>query len=743
MFSTQMMSQLSQHVYEFGPFRLDAAEHLLLRDGEVVPLQPKVFDVLLALVERHGRLLEKDELMRVVWPDTVVEEVNLANNISILRKALGDGGNGQRFIETALKCGYRFVVHVKEVGVERAEPIIQEFPELQNIAEAKELVADDGPAAAAYTMPSAQSRLRKVKRSALLALAIFIVAGAGITLYKLFGVNRPIAPIQAMEIKRLTQTGKAQRVAISPDGKYVAHVMEEAGRQSLWLKHVATDGNTQIVAPAEADYRRVTFSPDGNFIYYIRGKPRDPTGGFLDISGVLYKTTILGNDEKKLIEKVHNSITLSPDGKRLAFVRPYLSEETSALIVANADGTGEKELATRQGLGAFAPDGGLAWSPDGKIIACSTTNMTPIYRNVIGVRVADGVVIPITSHKWDGVITQVTWLPDGSGLLVVGEERIGLSQQIWHLSYPGDKVQKLTNDLSDYADLSLTADAGTLATVQSDRLVNIWIVLGGDASRVKQLTSGAGRADGEKGLAWTPDGKIIYRSIAGGAPNVWIMEADGTGNKQFSFNDPATFNPSASPDGRYIVWSASPAGARHIWRMDSDGGNPKQLTNGSGEWEPQYSPDGKWLVYRSAGRLWKMTADGETPAQLTSRRSGRPSISPDGKLIAFNLLDESDVQCKIAVMPFEGGSPIKVFEIPGGVFRPLMWTPDGRAVAYPVYRGGGANIWAQPFDGSAPKQLTDFRDGIIFDFAWSRDGKQLALSRGLINSDVVLISNFR
>src|SRR5215510_7526680 len=123
MFSTQMMSQPSQHVYEFGPFRLDAAEHLLLRDGEVVPLQPKAFDVLLALVERHGRLLEKDELMRVVWPDTVVEEVNLANNISILRKVLGDGGNGQRFIETAPKRGYRFVAHVKEVGVERAEPI--------------------------------------------------------------------------------------------------------------------------------------------------------------------------------------------------------------------------------------------------------------------------------------------------------------------------------------------------------------------------------------------------------------------------------------------------------------------------------------------------------------------------------------------------------------------------------------------------------------------------------------------
>src|SRR5215831_805470 len=107
------MSHQPKPIYEFGPYRLDAAERLLSRDGEVVPLQPKVFDLLLALVERHGRLLEKDELMKVVWPDTVVEEVDLANNISILRKTISE--NGQQFIETVPKRGYRFVAEVREV----------------------------------------------------------------------------------------------------------------------------------------------------------------------------------------------------------------------------------------------------------------------------------------------------------------------------------------------------------------------------------------------------------------------------------------------------------------------------------------------------------------------------------------------------------------------------------------------------------------------------------------------------
>src|SRR5215510_9292224 len=304
------MSHQPKNLYEFGPFRLDAAERLLLRDGEAVPLTPKAFDLLLALVERHGHLLEKEELLKKVWPDTFVEEANLASNISQLRKALGDGENGYRYIETMPKRGYRFVAGVKEVSVDPAGPIIKGLPELQNIAEAKEPVANGSAVAAAYTPPSAQRRLSKLNQRSLLALAILIVAGAGIALYKFLGLNRPIAPIQAMEIRRLTQTGKATRAAISPDGKYVAHVMEEAGRQSLWLRHVATDSDTPIVPPAEVNYRSVTFSPDSNFIYYVKGKPRDPTGEFLDISGVLYKVTILGKNEKKLSEKVHNSISL-------------------------------------------------------------------------------------------------------------------------------------------------------------------------------------------------------------------------------------------------------------------------------------------------------------------------------------------------------------------------------------------------------------------------------------------------
>ncbi|MCM3874021.1 MAG: winged helix-turn-helix domain-containing protein [Pyrinomonadaceae bacterium] len=108
------MAQQKSHFYEFGRFRLDAGERVLLRDRDLVPLTPKVFEILLALVEQSGHVVEKDDLMKRVWPDTFVEEGNLTQNVSLLRKALGDTSGGVQFIETISRRGYRFVATVKE-----------------------------------------------------------------------------------------------------------------------------------------------------------------------------------------------------------------------------------------------------------------------------------------------------------------------------------------------------------------------------------------------------------------------------------------------------------------------------------------------------------------------------------------------------------------------------------------------------------------------------------------------------
>ncbi|HKC62177.1 MAG TPA: winged helix-turn-helix domain-containing protein [Pyrinomonadaceae bacterium] len=120
------MSKQIKHFYEFGPFRLDATQRLLLRGGEVVPLTPKAFDLLLTLVESSGRVLTKDELMKLVWPDQFVEEANLSHNIYRLREALGDRQNGQKYIETLPRRGYRFVAKITETVDEGDDLLLEE-----------------------------------------------------------------------------------------------------------------------------------------------------------------------------------------------------------------------------------------------------------------------------------------------------------------------------------------------------------------------------------------------------------------------------------------------------------------------------------------------------------------------------------------------------------------------------------------------------------------------------------------
>ncbi|MGH9968149.1 MAG: protein kinase domain-containing protein [Pyrinomonadaceae bacterium] len=598
---------------------------------------------------------------------------------------------------------------------------------------------------AAQTLSSAEyivNNLKRHKRYVILGLTLFAVAAiaAGYGLYKLALRNRAPVALRAVNVTRFTATGRAVHAAVSPDGKYVAHVADDAGQQSVWIGQVAAVSQVQIIQPAAVQYRGLSFTRDGNFLFFVADDKDNPRGA-------LYQIPALGGAPRKILADIQSPITTSPDGKRLAFVR-YLSPQENALVMANINGTEERQLAKHKSPDFFstmAP----AWSPDGALIACVYQNTSGgYYENVVGLRVDDGTEQPITAQRW-WQVGQVAWLADGKGLIASATEEAGSLPQLWHLPYRGGAAKRITNDLNGYVDIGLTADSKTLVSVRSDRLVNVWLASGADLSTVRQITSGTERDDGMRGLSWTPDGEIVYRSVAGGEPNVWIMATDGTGQKQLSINTSQNFDPVVSPDGRHIVWGSRRTGSTNLWRMDIDGGNAKQITNGVGDYLPAYSPDGKWILYTaydpvsSFWSVWKTTADGGTPVRMTEKESALPAISPDGKLFACNYEAEPGAGYKIAVIPFEGGQPVKVFAIPGSFGRTIRWTLDGRALTYVETRGGVSNIWLQSLSGGDPRQLTDFRDQRIFGFAWSRDGKQLALSRGVVNADVVLIKDFR
>ena len=619
-----------------------------------------------------------------------------------------------------------------------ADRSILPIPDTDQIAQTREVITQE-PAATTREVPThttsnAQHIIGEIKRLggvAIVVLAVLAVGGVTFGLYKLVrwtqsqtSQTKSAFSFQTMKIARLTSTGKTTAAAISPDGKYVVHVVDDGDQQSLWMRQVSISSNVQINPPADVSYLGLTFSPSGDYLYYNMWDKKNPYA--------LFQMGVLGGTAKKLVSDIDSNVTFSPDGKQFAFVRGNPSQGEVSVILANADGTAERPLATRRMVPG--PFSGPAWSPDGKVIAWPATysDASGIYTTLVEVQLADGSQRTINSQRWWRV-GDLAWLRDGSGLVFTARESFASPAQIWYVSYGEGQVRKITNDLNDYVSLSLTAESDDLVTVESERVSNIWIARTDDLHRASQITYS--KFDGVEGISWTPDGKIVYTSGASGKLDLWLMEANGTGQKQLTADAGNARVPSVSPDGRYIVFMSDRTGTSHIWRIDIDGSDARQLTNGNGEWAPAFAPNGQWVFYMlSSGGAGKVPIDGGDTIRVIDKASGGVAISPDGKWIASGL-----TATKIAIYPVEGGEPHRILDIPRFY---ASWTPDGRALAY-LDKRDGSTISTQTIDGGTTKQLMDFKPDRIFRFSWSRDGKQLALARGSSSNDVILISNFK
>ena len=540
---------------------------------------------------------------------------------------------------------------------------------------------------------------------------------------------------------KLTNSGKTVDAAISPDGRYLAEVVEDGGLQSLWLRQVGEPvASKQIVAPTGGKFEGLTFTPDGDNIYYVVWEN--------NAQDVLYKIAVLGSSPQKLPVNLVSPITFSSDGKRIAFIRRSSNRGESALMVANADGTQEQVVAKRKEP-LFFSEVGPAWSEDGKAIACSVLSSAGgFHSTVVEVALADGKEKQITSYTWR-LVQKVAWLRNNGGLIITAADQSSSPFQIWHISYPDGAARRITNDLNSYVGLSLSHDSTRLITVQSDRLASIWIAQKGDAAQAVQVSSGVSK---HYGLVLTPQGRIVYSSVASGNPDIWSMNADGSDQRQLTADPHVDRDPSVSPDGRFIAFASDRAGRFNIWLIDSDATNLRQMTNGDDEEFPEFSPDSKSIVYqgfvKGVPTLWRQRLDQDNPIQLTKSYSNWPVVSPDGKLIACSYLEQESRKWKLTVFPYDGGDPVKSFDMPipylqHFVWQRIRWTADGRALTYIDRRGGISNIWSQPFEGGPAKQLTDFKSGEIFNFAWSADGKRLACTRGSVISDAVLITDLR
>lgn len=734
-------------LYVFDDFCLDAAACQLKRHGEPIPLPPKVFDVLLVMVENRGRILDKDFLHRTLWPDTFVEDGTLAQYVFLLRKALQEETAGHRYIETVPRRGYRFVAPVQEVrdtepganGWEQKRNGVSLFSEETSRLPAA--LAAESAARPSTSFTSTVGFLQSKWAMAGVSLSLALVIGLAYFLFKRF-VAAP--PPRSMQITKLTTMGKAALPALSPDAKYVAYVVDDAGKQSVWVRQLAAANNVQVVAPAEVDYMGLTFSPDGNYLYYlVYSRPQ--------IYGTLHRLPVLGGTATKLVEDIDSPVAFSPDGKQLAFVRIDPLKSESYIVLANTNGTEQQTIATRKRPEYFYANDGVAWSPDAKMLACAagSTSANGPFMNLVGVGVKDGKETLLTTQHWKQM-GQMAWRQDGSGLIAMArsQESPLSTTQLWYFPYPTGEAIRLTNDLNLYSKLSPSSDLTKLVTIQSTRVSSLWTVSSAEPTQAVQI--GGATMDNYShllGLAWMPNGKLIYGSYASGNADLWLMGADGQNPHQLTVDPNIDFSPAVSGnDPPFIAFVSTRGGGYSIWRMDAEGQNLQRLTKGHADYDPTVTPDGKWVLYSTITSelptTWKVSAEGGEPIPFSKNPAFNPAVSPDGKLVALFYAIPEQLVFKLAVVPIAGGEPSRIFDVIAQDSPLIRWSADGQMITYLDTKNGVSNLWGQPLDGGPVKQLTNFKADRIFRFAWSPDGKTLVCERGFYVNDVVLMSDF-
>jgi Tol biopolymer transport system component/DNA-binding winged helix-turn-helix (wHTH) protein len=708
--------------YEFEDFRLDSAHLMLYRNEKTISLKPKVVETLVALVERRGEVIGKDELMNRLWADSFVEESNLTQNIYLLRKTLGDCADGRPFIENFSRRGYRFNGEIKTQN--DAELLIATHTKTQTVIEEETIE-------------------NRTRRNWLIpVLALVVAFGAIAFAVKQFvpnqnspGIkNSAASPFETFKIKRHSESGDITAVKVSPDGKFIAYNDKKG---AFWLKNTATDSNIKILPESKTVWHAVVaISPDNNYVYLHRAEGKK--------NEILKMSLFGGGVAQKIGEEPWSDWILSPDGKQFSFVRDDGEPGKLALFVANSDGTGTRKVAvSKEGEWFGLWSQSTAWSPDGRLIACTggTTLDGKSLWDIKIFRVADGEEISIIKPEvgWS-YIDSVAWLPDGENLLVIGGDQSS-NGQIYKYTISTGEWRRITNDLNNYVQLAIPADGKTIITTQEENPGNLWILpASGDKSQAKQITFGRNLMTDASGVSWTPDGKIVYATNAGGKWEIWKINADGSNQKQLTQNcsgNDSCGKPVVSLDGTYIVFHATRDGATNIWRIDADGANPTQLTFNGGL-SPALSPEGRLVIYSRwtthALALWQVSIDGGESRQFSPiSTAANAGFSPDGKQIAFSYYDETTKQ-QTCVAPIGAESPEQCYSASRSFPH---WAEDSKAFYYLNHAYLG--IWKQPLDG-ASELFLEFPGERTNSFAFSPDGKQLVVARSKPTQDIVVLT---
>jgi len=740
-FSECEMSIEEKHFYQFNSFRLDVAERQLSNNGVPVPLTPKAFDVLVTLVERSGHLVEKDELLQLVWSDSFVEEANVARIVHTLRKVLGEDKNGNKFIETVPKRGYRFVAAVR--GTDNQPTDFFDAPSETTTATAqfKDVTAFEND----FVAEADRTKIfpveeKPAKRLWLWAISAFALIGfvliAASFLLNFYGAKSGYdLNFEKMEQTRLTQSGDVYTPTISPDGQYLAYINPAgASKRGLRLRQITTGSVLELVPTRpNVNFWALEFSPDSNYLYYVENVENN--------HGILYRIASLGGQPQKLVEFVSGAVTVSPDGTRLAFKRMNKEVGVTSIIVVNNDGSNEQTIATTDTNSDYWS---LDWSPDGGSIAYTIRHHEPENDSwyVAEIPATGGAERRIGEPR-NSQIINARWLPDKKGLVLNAIDAKTKQPQIYYLSYPDGAERRVTNDLNDYHGLSITADGKTIVSQRSEQNRYIWILPDGDTEQARQLTF---KKDQHfETVSWLSDDTLVFDADENGSYdnyNIWRLKIGESEPQLLTTGAGNNTLPVVAPDGKTIAFVSSRSGKSQIWRMNSDGTQPTQVTNSDYDvFSPQFSQDGQTVYFKSSiggeGRLMRVSIDGGAAVQISETDIHRWAISPDGKKLAYSSLDRDTKRVTTRIRPLDEDRTEKILDIEPETY--LQWSQDGQALYFNLAADNAKNIWQRTFSETPPQQITNFDKEKIFRFASSPDGKNLACIRFTMTFDAVLL----
>jgi DNA-binding winged helix-turn-helix (wHTH) protein/Tol biopolymer transport system component len=680
-------------VFEFGPFRLDVDGWRLSRDGEPVALEPRVFALLVLLVERRGELLTKSEVIARLWQGIHVEERTLTQHVYVLRKALGP--TGHQYIQNVPRKGYRFAGEVRII-----EPATAPAPE-----------------AASVPLPVVTAPMRRWSVGWLSALP-----AVALVVWGLARVGPGQAQAEVPLLQKLTSDGIAQLSAIAPDGNTVAYTRTGPHGESLYL--LSTDGSpvTELARAAGARHQGLTFSPDSKWLYYVR-----------DFQ--LSRVRLDDGRVEALLRGVDRPVSFAPDGRRFAFVSEDVARAESAISIAAADGTSARIVTVRKKPMFYRA---VAWSPSGDVIAASGGYEGHRAMEVVTIDVASGRERPLGA-SWPHV-GEIGWRPDGAALNAIVRYQPAAFRQVVEIAYPSGDYRPVTRDLDDYRSLSVSRH-GVLATVQAGQQSNLWMI--GENAAARELTSGTGD---DQNPVWLSDTVVVYQHRNGGARRINSLDLASGAIRSLTPAHCDSSAPAGTPDGRSVVFVSACTGPPALWSMRADGSGLRQLTSGGGDNHPSVSADGTWVYYEALedGKpiVKKVPLAGGKSGPVTARLSRMPVASPGSDWLAsYYWNEEGGSPARIALMAASSGAVIGSLPLNPARRWPFMrWSPDGASLVTVGRDGDPHNLWSYPVDGSAPRVLTAFSDALeTYSFAWSRSNARLIVARGRSRDDVVLI----